>query len=98
MGTIQFKSGFNEENMVKAAEKIQQWHDNIIMELAEIFGESIDVITSIDVFALLISNMLVTFQESTQSKIDFGDIFKQRFNILWEKYQEELRIRMGQEN
>lgn len=98
MGTIQFKSGFNEENMVKAAEKIQQWHDNIIMELAEIFGESIDVITSIDVFTLLISNMLATFQESTQSKIDFGDIFKQRFNILWEKYQEELRIRMGQEN
>lgn len=98
MGTIQFKSGFNEQNMTIAAEKVQKWHDDIVMELAEIFGESIDVITSIDVFALLIANILTTFQEGTECKIDLGDIFKQRFNLIWEKHQEELRIRMNQEN
>lgn len=98
MGTIQFKSGFNEQNMKIAAEKVQKWHDDIVMKLAEIFGESIDVITSIDVFALLIANILTTFQEGTESKIDLGEIFKQRFNLIWEKYQEELRIRMNQEN
>jgi len=61
----------------RACEKVNQWSERLTVEIAEIFGEEVDVVSVLDVYAITMATVIGNLQTLTGSELT--DLFIRRF-------------------
>ena len=69
---------FNKDLISKGAKKITEWEYQILTGLVEVYGEKVSIKKSIDLLALLTSDVLEILKEESPTNKDYQEYFLDR--------------------
>ena len=84
------KPDINEETLKRSADKVRQWSESLLLELAEVFGTEVEIVRAIDMYAITMADVLSHFSECTGTRIDLNELFVERFRQAAQVYDKTV--------
>ena len=84
------KSDINEETLKRSADKVRQWSESLLLELAEVFGTEVEIVRAIDMYAITMADVLRHLSECTGTRIDLNELFVERFRQAAQVYDKTV--------